>query len=88
MLRTALVLLVVATAPAHGQSMFDICKGESKTSGAGTGKPSIAVVYLSDFPVTPADAKAAACLEKALAATQLRCPREATVLTVKTAICL
>jgi hypothetical protein len=36
----------------------------------------------------PADAKAAACLEKALTATQLRCPREATVLTVKTAICL
>jgi hypothetical protein len=36
--------------------VFDICKGESKTAVAGTGKPSIAVVYLDDFPVktTPA----------------------------------
>ena len=52
MLRTSLVLLAVAVAPAHAQSVFDICKGESKTSVAGTGTPTIAVVYLSDFPVT------------------------------------
>lgn len=54
MLRAALpiVALTLLTATAQAQGVFDVCKGESKTSVAGTGKPSIAVVYLDDFPVT------------------------------------
>lgn len=45
-----LVLGLVRTV--HADSVFDVCKGESKPAVAGTGKPSIAVVYLADFPVT------------------------------------
>lgn len=57
MLRTSRCLvaglgLLISAAPAYADSVFDICKGESKTTVAGTGKPSIAVVYLDDFPVT------------------------------------
>jgi hypothetical protein len=54
MLRPALTLaaLTALTVPAHADGIFDVCKGESKTAVAGTGKPSIAVVYLNDFPVT------------------------------------
>lgn len=46
-------LLIVAALPltAHAD-VFDVCKGESKTAVAGTGKLSIAVVYPDDFPVT------------------------------------
>src|SRR4051812_44275128 len=51
MTRTLLVLTLLA-GTAHADSVYDICKGESKTAVAGTGKPSIAMVYLSDFPVT------------------------------------
>ena len=36
----------------------------------------------------PADEKAAECLRKAIESTQLRCPRDGKVVTVKTAICL
>ncbi len=54
MLRAAFTLaaLTSLTLPAQADGIFDVCKGESKTAVAGTGKPSIAVVYLSDFPVT------------------------------------
>ncbi|MBA3454665.1 MAG: hypothetical protein H0T42_16380 [Deltaproteobacteria bacterium] len=54
MLRAAFLLaaLTALTAPAQADGIFDVCKGESKTAVAGTGKPSIAVVYLNDFPVT------------------------------------
>jgi len=54
MIRAAATLaaLTALTASAHADGIFDVCKGESKTAVAGTGKPSIAVVYLSDFPVT------------------------------------
>ncbi len=50
-------LLAIATvtalaAPATADSVFDVCKGESKTAVTGTGKRSIAIVYLNDFPVT------------------------------------
>jgi hypothetical protein len=48
---SALALAAIAPA-AHAQGVFDVCKGESKTVVDGTGKPSIAVVYLNDFPVT------------------------------------
>jgi len=53
---TALSSLTALTAVAHADNVFEVCKGESKTAVAGTGKRSIAVVYLSDFPVetTPA----------------------------------
>jgi len=53
---TTLLTLTALTAPALADGIFDVCKGESKTAVAGTGKPSIAVVYLSDFPAvtTPA----------------------------------
>jgi hypothetical protein len=50
MLRTSLALILLA-GTAHADSVFDVCKGESKTAVAGTGKPTIAVVYLDDFPV-------------------------------------
>jgi len=54
MIRAAAILaaLTSLTASADADGIFDVCKGESKTAVAGTGKPSIAVVYLSDFPVT------------------------------------
>ncbi len=48
----AALLSLAGTAGADNVNVFDVCKGESKTAVAGTGKPSIAVVYLSDFPVT------------------------------------
>lgn len=52
MLRTAFALLVLTAGTASAQNAFDVCKGESKTAVAGTGKLSIAVVYPDDFPVT------------------------------------
>ena len=54
MLRAAFTLAALSalTVPARADGIFDVCKGESKTAVAGTGKPSIAVVYLKDFPVT------------------------------------
>lgn len=45
-------VIVVSSGRARAQDAFEVCKGESKTAVAGTGKPSIAMVYLSDFPVT------------------------------------
>ncbi|MGE3765434.1 MAG: hypothetical protein AB7L94_24455 [Kofleriaceae bacterium] len=48
---TALVL-ALTTGSALAQDAFEVCKGESKMAVAGTGKPSIAMVYLNDFPVT------------------------------------
>jgi hypothetical protein len=52
----ALVLVIAATRIVSAQNAFDVCKGESKTAVAGTGKIAIAVVYPEDFPVktTPA----------------------------------
>jgi hypothetical protein len=55
--RIALSLLAVASLAgsaslARAQGVFEVCKGESKGVVAGTGKPSIAMVYLNDFPVT------------------------------------
>ncbi|HWO20307.1 MAG TPA: hypothetical protein VNO30_16170 [Kofleriaceae bacterium] len=41
----------IAHGTAHANDVFDVCKGESKTVVAGTGKMSIAVVYPDDFPV-------------------------------------
>ena len=54
MSRTAIAVatLSLLAGTARADSVFDVCKGESKTAVAGTGKPSIAVVYLGDFPVT------------------------------------
>ena len=46
------IALVLACATARADGVFDVCKGESKTVVAGTGKLSIAVVYASDFPIT------------------------------------
>ena len=41
---------------ASADDVFEVCKGESKTAVAGTGKPSIGVVYPDSFPIktTPA----------------------------------
>lgn len=44
--------LALTAGRAHAQDAFEVCKGESKMAVAGTGKPSIAMVYLNDFPVT------------------------------------
>jgi len=53
MSRAALAFVVLASAStARADSVFDVCKAESKPAVAGTGKLSIAVVYPSDFPVT------------------------------------
>ena len=55
MTRTRCLSLIVVSAlagPAHANDVFEVCKGESKTVVAGTGKMSIAVVYPDDFPVT------------------------------------
>jgi hypothetical protein len=43
---------LAGTAHADNSNVFDVCKGESKTVVAGTGRMSIAVVYPDDFPVT------------------------------------
>ena len=48
----AVTTLSLLAGTARADSVFEVCKGESKTAVAGTGKPSIAVVYLGDFPVT------------------------------------
>jgi hypothetical protein len=45
-------VLALAAGQAHAQDAFEVCKGESKMSVAGTGKPTIAMVYLNDFPIT------------------------------------
>lgn len=45
-------VLALTLGRAQAQDAFEVCKGESKMAVAGTGKPSIAMVYLSDFPVT------------------------------------
>lgn len=47
-----LLITVAAISPAYADSVFEVCKGESKTAVAGTGRLSIAVVYPDDFPVT------------------------------------
>lgn len=52
MLRPLLVIATLATANVARADAFEVCKRESKTAVAGTGKPSIAVVYPADFPVT------------------------------------
>jgi hypothetical protein len=55
MTRTRCLSLIVVSAlagTAHANDVFEVCKGESKTVVAGTGKMSIAVVYPDDFPVT------------------------------------
>jgi hypothetical protein len=49
---TALTMVLMVTGAARADSVFDVCKGESKTSVAGTGKMSIAVVYPEGFPAT------------------------------------
>jgi hypothetical protein len=52
-MRAPSLLAVVAFAgTAHANDVFEVCKGESKTVVAGTGKLSIGVVYPTDFPVT------------------------------------
>jgi hypothetical protein len=45
-------VLALTAGRAQAQDAFEVCKGESKMSVAGTGKPTIAMVYLNDFPVT------------------------------------
>jgi hypothetical protein len=52
MMRFAFVVLTLLTGTASAQSPHDVCKGDSKPAVAGSGKPSIAMVYLEDFPVT------------------------------------
>src|SRR5262245_33510484 len=52
MIRMACIALVLAAAPARAEGVFEVCKHESKTAVAGTGRMSIAVVYPDDFPVT------------------------------------
>jgi hypothetical protein len=44
--------IVLAASRVVAADPFDVCKGESKTVVAGTGRLSIAVVYPTDFPVT------------------------------------
>jgi hypothetical protein len=46
-----MIALCLLTHEVGAESVFDVCKGESKKSVAGTGKPSLAVVYPEDFPV-------------------------------------
>lgn len=48
-------LLLVAQ-PARADGVFDVCKGESRTAVAGTGKLAIAVVYPDEFSVKPTPA--------------------------------
>ena len=48
---SSLPFLALLAPAAHADGVFDVCKGESKMVVAGTGKPSLAVVYLNDFPV-------------------------------------
>jgi hypothetical protein len=52
MLRTALLVAALGGTAYADSNVYDVCKGESKGVVAGTGKPSIAMVYLEDFPVT------------------------------------
>ena len=58
MIRTVITLGVftLAAGSARADGTFDVCKGESRTAVAGTGKLAIAVVYPDDFPVTPTPA--------------------------------
>jgi hypothetical protein len=48
----SLIALSALAGTAHANDVFEVCKGESKTVVAGTGRMSIAVVYPDDFPVT------------------------------------
>lgn len=48
----SLVALSALAGTAHADNVFEVCKGESRTVVAGTGRMSIAVVYPDDFPVT------------------------------------
>src|SRR5687767_5480347 len=48
----SLIALSALAGTAHADNVFDVCKGESKTVVAGTGRMSIGVVYPDDFPVT------------------------------------
>jgi hypothetical protein len=52
MMRFVFVVLTLLAGTASAQSVFEVCKGESKPAVAGTGKPTLAMVYLDDFPVT------------------------------------
>lgn len=47
----ALFAIALSSSSAFAQDAFEVCKGESKMAVAGTGKPTIAMVYLDDFPV-------------------------------------
>jgi hypothetical protein len=53
--RIAFILVALAATTGHARAqsgdVFAVCKGESRTVVAGTGKMSIAVVYPDDFPV-------------------------------------
>ncbi|MDQ3367117.1 MAG: hypothetical protein M3680_16970 [Myxococcota bacterium] len=49
---TSIVALLLFARTADAKDVFEVCKGESRTAVAGTGRISIAVVYPSDFPVT------------------------------------
>jgi hypothetical protein len=49
----SLIALTALAGTAHADgNVFEVCKGESRTVVAGTGRMSIAVVYPDDFPVT------------------------------------
>jgi hypothetical protein len=50
-LAITILLSLAAAGRANAQNVFEVCKGESKRSVAGTGKPSLAVVYPDDFPL-------------------------------------
>jgi len=51
-MRLACIVALLAATPAYADGVFEVCKHESKTAVAGTGRMSIAVVYPDDFPVT------------------------------------
>jgi hypothetical protein len=51
MSRLAVVLsILMLSAAAHADDVFEVCKGESKTIVSGAGQMSIAVIYPDDFP--------------------------------------
>jgi hypothetical protein len=60
----SIIALTLLAGQARAESVFDVCKGESKKSVAGTGKPSLAVVYPEDFP---GDHPVSACVGAKLA---------------------
>lgn len=46
----SLAIALSVSATAHADSVFDVCKGESKTIVSGAGQMSIAPIYPDDFP--------------------------------------